>query len=350
MIISSNPVPSMDEFQNLLNSSIAELSRLGSSEASLISTLKGNKLEPFVKDVLEQEAKGTLFQDSIELISGQKFPDIIAKKFYGVEVKSTTQNHWKTTGNSVLESTRVDGVERIFMLFGKLSDPIEFKCRPYEECLSEVVVTHSPRYLIDMDLELGQTIFDKIEVPYDTLRNKDNPIRPIVEYYRQFLKEGDDIWWMDNDKSSNIVIRDWSNLSANDRELLILKAMILFPEIFGNSTNKYKRLPAWLASNESVVCKNIRDLFSAGGQRDVNIDGHIFNALPRIFVNLFDNIQTIKDLFKNLDIEELNHFWGIKSSHESKLQDWANLIDKYSKSNVDTKNLDISKMILTSLK
>ncbi|WP_212744209.1 hypothetical protein [Maribacter sp. ACAM166] len=55
-------------------------------------------------------AVGSEFENSIELIGGQKFPDIVAKKFYGIEVKTTTQNHWKTTGNSVLESTRVDDV------------------------------------------------------------------------------------------------------------------------------------------------------------------------------------------------------------------------------------------------
>lgn len=348
MIISSNPVPSMDEFHSLLNSSIAELSRLGSSEAEFISTLKGNKLEPFVKDVLEQKAKGTSFESSIELISGQKFPDIIAKKFYGVEVKSTTQNHWKTTGNSVLESTRVDGVERIFMLFGKLSDPIEFKCRPYEECLSEVVVTHSPRYLIDMDLESGQTIFDKIEIPYDTLRNEDNPIRPIVEYYRQFLKDGDDIWWLDSNKTSNIVIRYWSNLSADDRELLILKAMIFFPEVFGNSTTKYKRIPVWLASNESVVCSNVRDLFTAGGRDNVIVDGKLYKDLPRIFVNLFSNIQIIKEIILETDVEEINHFWEIDTTNDTKLNDWAGLVDNYSKSIGELKDLDLSSMILSS--
>ena len=58
------------------------------------------------------------------------------------------------------------------MLFAKLASPIEFRCRPYEECLSEVVVTHSPRYLIDMNLAIGKTIFDKIKTPYNELRKK----------------------------------------------------------------------------------------------------------------------------------------------------------------------------------
>jgi hypothetical protein len=157
-------------------------------------------LENVVAEVMTEKAKGTPFENSIELISGQKFPDIIANKFYGVEVKTTKQNHWTTTGNSVLESTRVDGIERIYMLFGKMINPIEFKCRPYEDCLSDVVVTHSPRYLINMDLQAGQTIFDKLDIPYNTLRNFPNPIKPITDYYRQFLKPGEEVWWLDQEE------------------------------------------------------------------------------------------------------------------------------------------------------
>jgi hypothetical protein len=160
MIVSTNPHPEKNEFDSLLGSTISELNAHAKNSSKKVSTLIGRNLEPYVKDLMTDLAKGTTFENSIELIGGQKFPDIVAKKYYGIEVKTTTQNHWKTTGNSVLESTRVDNVERIFMLFAKLASPVEFRCRPYEEVLSEVVVTHSPRYLIDMNLEKGNTIFD----------------------------------------------------------------------------------------------------------------------------------------------------------------------------------------------
>ena len=190
-------------------------------------------------------AEGTPFENTIELIGGQKFPDIIAKKYYGIEVKTTTQNHWKTTGNSVLESTGVADVERIFMLFAKLASPIEFRCRPYEDVLSEVVVTHSPRYLIDMNLKPGETIFDKIKMPYDTIRKTENTIRPIVEYYKSKLKPGEDLWWIESeerDSSSNMVIQIWKNLSTQQKQTIRTRAMTYFTELFGNSNNKFERL------------------------------------------------------------------------------------------------------------
>jgi len=238
MIVSINSDPFRSEFNILLNSTITELNIHAKKSSKKVSALSGRNLEPYVKDVMTDLAIGTPFENTIELIGGQKFPDIIANKFYGIEVKTTTQNHWKTTGNSVLESTRVENIERIFMLFAKLANPIEFRCRPYEEVLSDIVVTHSPRYLIDMNLENGKTIFDKIKIPYNELRKNDNPIRPIVDFYKKKLKPGEELWWMDsenNNRSSNIVIKIWNNLSISEKIDLKNKSMIYFPELFGNS-------------------------------------------------------------------------------------------------------------------
>jgi hypothetical protein len=214
MVISTNPEPIGEVFQLLLDNTIETLEQDSKRNQKEYLGYIGNKLENVIADVMIDKAVGTPFENTIELISGQRFPDIIANKYYGVEVKTTTQNHWTTTGNSVLEGTRVDGIERIYMFFGKMVSPIEFKCRPYEECLSEVVVTHSPRYLINMDLPNGETIFDKLSIPYDELRKYSNPVKPIIEYYRQFLKPGDQVWWMDQDesKSTGIIIQLWNNL------------------------------------------------------------------------------------------------------------------------------------------
>lgn len=49
--------------------------------------------------------------EEIRLVSAQYFPDIIAEKYYGVEVKSTKENHWTSTGSSIVESTRDKNVE-----------------------------------------------------------------------------------------------------------------------------------------------------------------------------------------------------------------------------------------------
>jgi hypothetical protein len=314
-----------------------------------VATLLGRNLEPYVKKVMTDLAVGTVFENSIELIGGQKFPDIVAKKYYGIEVKTTTQNHWKTTGNSVLEGTRVDDVERIFMLFAKLASPIEFRCRPYEEVISEVVVTHSPRYLIDMNLEQGKTIFDKIKMPYDTLRKKESPIKPIVDYYKSKLKPGEELWWMDaenNSKPSSIVIKIWNNLSAKEKQELKNSSMVYFPELFGNSNDKFGRLAIWLVTREAIVCPNVRDLFTAGGKRDYVIGKNVYPKVPRIFLNLFDNIQNIIETILQTSAFELSEYWEITTTEKTKIFDWIDLVSGHAKKIQDAKHLNIKQILL----
>ena len=351
MIVSVNSDPNRSEFDILLSSTIDELNVHAKKSSKKVATLLGRNLEPYVKDVMTDLAVGTVFENTIELIGGQKFPDIIAKKYYGIEVKTTTQNHWKTTGNSVLESTRVDNVERIFMLFAKLASPIEFRCRPYEEVLSEVVVTHSPRYLIDMNLEQGKTIFDKIKIPYDALRKNENPIRPIVDYYKSKLKPGEELWWMDaenNSKPSSIVIKIWNNLSAREKQELKNRSMIYFPELFGNSNDKFGRLAIWLVTREAVVCPNVRDLFTADGKSDCVIGNKMYQKVPRIFLNLFDNLPNIVEAIMQTSAFELSEYWEIQTTDNTKLFDWIDLVALQAKKIQDAKNLDI-KQILTEL-
>jgi hypothetical protein len=351
MIVSVNSDPNRSEFDSLLNSTISELNVHAKKSSNKVETLLGRNLEPYVRDVMTDLAVGTVFENSIELIGGQKFPDIVAKKYYGIEVKTTSQNHWKTTGNSVFEGTRVDSVERIFMLFAKLASPIEFRCRPYEEVLSEVVVTHSPRYLIDMNLEQGKTIFDKIKTPYDTFRKNENPIRPIVDYYKSKLKPGEELWWMDaenNSKPSNIVIRIWSNLSVKEKQELKNRAMVYFPELFGNKSDKFGRIAIWLVTREAVVCPNVRDLFTAGGKSDYIIGKNVYQKVPRILLNLFENIPNIVETIIQTSAFELSEYWETKTTEKSKLFDWIDLVTEHAKKIQDAKHLPI-KHILTEL-
>lgn len=351
MVVSVNSESNRNEFEVLLASTIQELNNHARNSSEKVASLLGRNLEPYVRDVMAELAVGTPFENSIELIGGQKFPDIVAKKYYGIEVKTTTQNHWKTTGNSVLESTRVDQVERIFMLFAKLAAPIEFRCRPYEEVLSEVVVTHSPRYLIDMNLEPGKTIFDKIKMPYDTLRQQENPIRPVVDYYKSKLKPGEELWWMDADhsgKPSNIVIRIWNNLEKTEKLELKNRAMVYFPELFGNSNDKFGRLAIWLTTREAVVCPNVRDLFTAGGKSDMIIAKELYQKVPRIFLNLFENIPYIIETILQIPALELSEYWERSTTEETKILDWIDLVALHAGRIRDAGHLDIKK-ILTKL-
>lgn len=243
-------------------------------------------------------------------------------------MKTTKSNHWKSTGSSVAEGTRIKGIERIFMLFGKLCDPVDFMCKPYEECLSKVVVTHSPRYLIDMNLSKGETFFDKIEIPYDQLRKQENPIKTIIDHYKKHLKPGETTWWAETGVSikSNIIVRLWSSVSIEEKRNIIIKAMCLFPEIFGNnSRTKYNRLNLWLASVEGVVVPNSRDLFSAGGQVIIEFNENKY-IVPQIIFALCNSLSAIKSHLDDFDIDKLCEYWEINIAPDRIMENWCDLV------------------------
>lgn len=322
----------MARLQQTLNRDVCE-------RPGIYSDLFGNKLEGKVAEVLRECARGTCFEGTIELISGQRFPDIVVGGYYGVEVKTTKSNHWKSTGSSVAEGTRVEGVERVYMLFGKMCSPIEFLCKPYEECLSEVVVTHSPRYLIDMHLAPGATIFNKLGVSYDELRDEPNPIRTILNYYRSRLKKNEELWWLDNDGSqgTNLVIRMWGALSLAERKSYLMKGFVFFPEILSNRIDKFNRFAMWLATREGVVCRNVRDLFSAGGREAIVTEDESYSSVSKVIVKLYRNLSFIREFVQETGEAELMEYWGIDVREQDKWNLWCELAIKNLQTINDTK-------------
>ena len=66
-----------------------------------------------------------------------------------------------------------------------------------------------------------------------------------------------------NIKPSSIVIKIRNSLSAKEKQEFKSRSMVYFPELFGNSNDKFGRLAIWLVTCEAFVCKNVRDLFTA---------------------------------------------------------------------------------------
>ena len=238
--------------------------------------LNASSLETCAVDKIRMACEGSPFDaDEVRLVSGQRFPDIVAEQYYGIEVKSTKENHWTSTGSSIVESTRISQVDDIYMLFGKLGGAIpQFKCRPYQDVLYDIAVTHSPRYLIDMELDKDCTIFSKMGTTYDTFRNSADNISFVRKYYREQAarqNKQEMPWWImsgDVDKPHSFNIKLWNSLEVAERRELQAKCMILFPEALNpaRSMTKYNNTTLWLCSYNQVINPNIRDLYSSGGK------------------------------------------------------------------------------------
>ncbi|AKG15979.2 hypothetical protein [Moraxella bovoculi] len=326
IIISKNPYADISEFKELLKRVDQYLNNDALIHEQYYRGRSDTLLEQDVFKSLELCSKGTPFESSIELVSGKKFPDIVACGYYGIEVKSTTGDKWVSLGGSILESTRVQGVERIFITFGKLGGDIKFISRPYEDCMETISVTHYPRYKINMTLQSGETIFDKMKISYDDLRNMENPIKPVADYLKQGLPKGKRLWWADykDEDGHPPVLSLWTKLTQEEKRKYTAMAFALYPEILGNRNDKYHDLSLWLVTNYSVVNNNIRDTFSAGGMVEVNQI-----RLPAVFGKMRDHKELIQKILNEFSSECLAGFWGVSVIENDRLAQWIRLCAEY---------------------
>lgn len=333
MIISENPKPTLDEFRRLMAETDAWLNSDAQRREDYYVGRGGHALERDVFAAICECARGTPFHGSLQLVSGASFPDIVAGRFYGVEVKSTAKNHWTSIGSSILESTRIEDVERIFLTFGKLGRPVQFVSRPYEECLSDIAVTHYPRYRIDMCLAPGETIFDKMGVSYDTLRRMENPVEPVSQYYRSKLKPGEQLWWAGAhvEEAAPATVRLWSALSQEEKRELRSLGYALFPELVAGD---YKRYALWLVTAKGVVNTHVRDEFSGGGQAPMMTTEGVEVRMPATFGRIRKYKERIERIISEADEDTLKEHWGYLDIPANRIWDWCNRIALASKADV----------------
>lgn len=315
------------------------------------SKQNGEKLERVVLDMMRSHAnKFDINPDNIRPTLKQHFPDILFGNNFGVEVKSTKENSWISTGSSIVESLREEQVRRIYLMFGRLSAPnIDFRCKPYEDCLYDIAVTHSPRYLINMDLtNNSQTIFGKMQINYDSFRDSKNQIEIVRNYYREKFhrnnKKGEMPWWISSESNTTLfepptlqengLIRMWDIIDASTQEYLKACSYILFPEILGTSTIKYQGLALWLCSRYSIITSSLRDKFSAGGKGNIYINGKLkWGNMPKIICNLLVQINTIRDLFEHQSdvYNEIQYYASYFKADSDSFEEWKRQINYYLK-------------------
>lgn len=310
------------------------------ADHKLYKDCDGTKMEKVALGILQEVAPQTPFRpEEIKLVSGAKFPDIQAEQYYGVEVKTTKSNTWKSVGSSIVESTRIEDVSMIYMLFGKLGgEYAEFRCKPYEKCLDNISLTHQPRYQIDMELEEKKkdSIFQKMNIDYDTFRvlEEKPKIRKVRQYFRSIAKEGCEMpWWIGDDESETSVpmtIRFLNDLSCEEKKKITVRMFILFPELFGNHGNlKYKRAALWLCSRKALICSNIRDFFTAGG-KVTDIGGQHFDvAVPQILKRLYDSKDDVMALLTHPDealVEDIGELWTLECAPRYYKTCWMSMV------------------------
>ena len=293
-----------------------------------------SELEVLTVQMLQEISPSTPFRaEEIKLVAGHSFPDIMAEKYFGVEVKSTTKDKWTSIGSSIVESTRNKFVENIYMLFGKLGgNPPQFRCRPYQDCLSNIAVTHSPRYMIDMGVKdrKEKTIFDKLEVSYSEFCHREDKIDVVRNFYiSQALSKNQMPWWVGretmDETSSSLQIRLMNECSSEEKKDLAAQMVILFPQVINGD---YTQAALWLCTHRYLLNLNLRDLFSAQGQW-IRLNGEVLDipypAVLGILKGLMPWVEKNLLLNGTLEIYDFN-----KSlfKADNKLEKWLDLVDK----------------------
>ncbi len=264
---------------------------------------------------------------------GHAFPDIIYKfkdgAKFGVEVKSSvninsSNKSMTILGNSILGTTRVD-VEEIYIVFIKINKyGTSINYGRYEDCVSSVVVTHSPRYELNLSQKPNESFFVKSGISYRKMNKSKDPIGLVTSYFK---KQGKTVWWLAESKPA--IIRAWSELSDKEVSKIIAQSFVLFPElIYSKGSLKYKNLSKWLAATYSIVDSSLRDRYSAGGQVILSVDEETFEMLPRVYEVFQRHLDFFKQELEEVSLKTLENYWvsynGGKDDFNTRLSYWQN--------------------------
>ena len=207
---------------------------------------------------------------------GHSFPDVTLRgTHYGIEIKGA-KAHRSFNGNSVIASTMKAGLKKVFLMYW-IGDDKEVGYRDYFECVATPVVTHSPRFQLDIDLEPSKSMFgsgaDKVGLVEDIIFSGSSiDSEKIIQWMANKAKsKGESPWWIATDDSvpvGSTGLSKFSNLSAEKKNNFLKEAFLAFPKVFDKtSPTKYNGLFEWAIQKKSVY--TTRDDYSAGGKVEI---------------------------------------------------------------------------------
>ncbi|MDE0307494.1 MAG: hypothetical protein OXI87_21825 [Albidovulum sp.] len=280
--------------------------------------------DEFEKTVLAQLRVNCLGDaDADPAFHDSAFPDILVNGF-GVEVKFTSRSTWHGTGNSIFEGMRDEAASRVYLIYFR-SDISEARWSRYEDCIKGVRISHSPRYMIDMDG--GGSFFRNLNLTLEEF--KDLSVREKMVFVkndvRKRLKEGEKLWWFGDEQDHTIPVnvRLYRNLPSAIQSALRAEAALMCPEIFLGSRrkNKYDGIAVYLLTQHGVLASNVRDMFSAGSVAGPERGGDY------VLRSVKGNMKAIRLAAERLEDALFAEYWGEYCSPEKRMVRWFEKID-----------------------
>jgi hypothetical protein len=312
------------QFEVLLSNLTSELTK----EAQVKLFVTSKDFETRVRQVLEQVGKEYKIEVDYDP-HPYVFPDIAIGEF-GIEVKFTAKDTWRSVANSVFETFRKKEVEHIYVVYGKMGGTPEVKWQRYQDCVIHVRTSHVPRFELEIDAK--SSLFEIMKISYADFAVL--PVEKKMHYIRTYakarLKAGERLWWLEEkpeqEHSLPIQVRLYVDLSAEEKRRLRAEASLLCPQIVGGSRvkNKYNDVALYLLTYHGVLASQARDLFSAGSvaMRSDNTRGGLY--IQRALVDIED--EMIAASFRMEDALFIE-YWGELVPPEERIKKWLSLAD-----------------------
>ncbi len=312
---------SIDEFETF----VEELCQTLTSESKNVIFSSPSLFEQRIRDLINSGGGfGGSFVDNNP--HPHIFPDIPLGSF-GIEVKFTVKDTWRSVANSVFESTRDKNVKQIYVIFGKMGGSPEVKWEKYEDCVMHVRTSHVPRF----ELEIGKadSIFKKFRIPYDEFSNLGihEKMDYIRAYARSRLKQGERLWWLEADEDGHslpIQARLYTSLSQDEKIISRAEAAVLCPKVFQGSRakKKYDDVALYLLTYRGVLCHQARDLFTAGSVAGKARGGIYLKK------SMLDIEHELLVALRDLPDELFEEYWGFSCPQLTRKVEWLKMADE----------------------
>lgn len=266
------------------------------------------------------------------------FPDIAIGEF-GVEVKFTTNETWRSVANSVFESMRNTDVKHVYLMFGKMGgEKPEVRWATYENCVMHVRTSHVPRF--EVEIGTNRPLFkqengspaSQFDISYDTFctLSEEEKMHHVRKYARQRLKEGERLWWLGDDPEKEhtlpLQVRLYMHLPQAEKRKLRAEAALLSPRIVMSSRtrNKYNDAVMYLLTYHGVLCPQARDLFTAGS---VALRGNETRGGNYVERALKDIEAEMRDAALRLEDALFVEYWGKSVAPKKRISEWLSKAD-----------------------
>lgn len=318
-----------EKFESLLNAVCTQLTR-----ESLLNVFDSAKaFETRVREVVQDN-----IPDPSVIIDfdphPQAFPDIAVGE-YGIEVKFSLSDTWRSVANSVLERNRIESIKTIYIVFGKMGGTPAVKWGEYEKSVIHVRTSHVPRFEVELDSK--KSLFQQMGISYDDFRQLPmaEKMTHIRAYARSRLEKGERLWWMgdepqNSDYSLSMAARLYTELPENEKLRLRAEAVLLCPQIVkpSGAKNKYDDVALYLLTYHGVLAHQTRDLFSAGSVGNPKNDDKGGRYIERALVLLEPHML---DAAQRMDTKLFEEYWNIPARPDQRIQIWLEKADEYAK-------------------